>query len=219
MHVWVSLLSAVEKKARRTDWSKLVEDNERPGLHSMTIFLGFFYHSSVCGFWNQRYEIDFESVLGERFGWKDGLEMTRKNLIVFAVLVFFKSSHQHSHGAPFSRCETLAPSHQGIGSQDFPSIFDIIPSVDMIRPGDKMSVEIRSSAADRSFRGFILQARTLTNPFQIVGQFQEQQPSSVVFRDCSGLRTTITHSSNEQFPSRTFEWMAPSEFEGSVRFQ
>lgn len=145
--------------------------------------------------------------------------MARKIFIVFAVLVLFKSSHQHSHGAPASRCETLAPSHQGLGSQAFPSIFDIIPSVDMIRPGDKMSVEIRSSVPDRSFRGFLLQARTLTNPFEIVGQFQEQQPTSVVFRDCSGLRTAITHSDNGQFTSRTFEWMAPTEFEGSVRFQ
>lgn len=182
-------------------------------------FFWIFYHSPVCWFWNQRYDSGFESVLGERFGWKDGLEMTRNFLIIFAVLVLFKSSHQHSRGAPESRCETLAPSHGGIGSQESPSIFDIIPSVDMIRPGDKMSVEIRSNAADRSFRGFLLQARTLTEPFQIVGQFQEQQPTSVEFRDCSGLRTAITHNTNEQFTSRTFEWMAPTEFEGSVRFQ
>lgn len=138
---------------------------------------------------------------------------------IFAVLLFLKISHQHSRGAPASRCETLTPSHQGIGSQDFPSIFDIIPSVDQIRPGDKMRVEIRSTAADRSFRGFLLQARTLTEPFQIVGQFHEEQPTSVEFRDCSGLRTAITHNTNDEFASRTFDWTAPTEFEGSVRFQ
>lgn len=145
--------------------------------------------------------------------------MSRNILVLFAVLAVCKNSHQHSRGAPESRCETLTPSHTGLGSQAFPSPFEIIPSVDAIRPGDKMTVEIRSGEVDRSFRGFLLQARTLTTPFQIVGQFQEEQPTSVNFLDCSGLRTSITHNSSAEFTSRTFEWMAPTEFEGSVRFQ
>lgn len=187
----------------------------------MTIFRVFI--SPLSSDFDFDFEIrdsDFDSVFVRRFECEDVLKMTRNILVIFAVLAFCKNSHQHSRGAPESRCTTLAPGHGVHGSQEFPSPFDIIPSVDVIRPGDKMSVEIKSVEGDRSFRGFLLQARTLTTPFEIVGQFQEQQPSSVNFLDCSGgLRTAITHTTNADFTSRTFEWMAPTEFEGSVRFQ
>lgn len=123
------------------------------------------------------------------------------------------------YGAPASRCDNLMPSHQGLLSQDSPSPFQIIPSLKTIGNGQSMTVEIRSLEIDRPFAGFMLQARTASDPFVILGQFQERDGPAFDFRDCTTLRSTVTHANNTRKESFGFEWSAPWEFVGKVRFQ
>lgn len=142
-------------------------------------------------------------------------------VVVFVVLIVLniKFSAQFPNGGPVGRCNNLLPGHQNFGSQESPSPYDIVPSTNIIGNGHNITVEIRSSEPGRTFAGFMLQARTTAETFVIVGVFQESPGPAFNFRDCSGYRTTVTNADNNRKESIIFEWEAPTEFTGSVRFQ
>lgn len=142
-----------------------------------------------------------------------------REISILLITLSFQISHQYPWGAPASRCNNLMPSHQGAFSQESPSPFEIIPSTSFIGNGYTMKVEIRSTEANRLLAGFMLQARTISDPLKIVGEFQEAPASSFGFLDCSGHRTTVTNANNNRSLSLTFEWAAPRDFIGLVRFQ
>lgn len=133
------------------------------------------------------------------------------------IFFFVKSAVQFPSGGTISRCENLLPSHQGALPQTTPSPYEIIPKENTVGNGKRIQVEIRSSQAGLTFRGFMLQARTTEGV--VVGQFQEVEGVNFNFRDCSGARTTTTNANNQDISSITFEWAAPVEFTGTVRFQ
>lgn len=158
---------------------------------------------------------EFQFVLIDR-----SRKTTMQQRIFFTLLIALSAeiSYQFPTGAPASRCNTLYPSHEGAVSREFPSPYEIFPSASVVGNGHSINVEIRSVDANRQFAGFILQARTTSDPYEIVGEFQETGPP-FVFRDCSGHRTTATNANNIRSSSLTFEWAAPREFTGIVRFQ
>lgn len=145
--------------------------------------------------------------------------MFRIIFYVLAALLCSKLSSSFPHGAPASRCDSLMPSHESLLSQDFPSPFQIVPSSKTIGNGQRMTVEILSLKIDRPFAGFMLQARATSDPFEILGQFQERDEPAFNFRDCTTLRSTVTNANNSRSESFSFEWSAPWEFVGKVRFQ
>lgn len=145
----------------------------------------------------------------------------QKVLILLLVVLTFDFSSQFHNGAPLSRCETLTPSHGGSVSQEFPSPFEIVPSVNRIKNGDVMKVEIRSVTPGQTFNGFILQARTMTDPYVIQGEFHKPKSDETLYMllNCSESHTTVTQANNTRLESLVFEWTAPKEFIGVIRFQ
>jgi hypothetical protein len=141
-----------------------------------------------------------------------------KILVLFVTIsVMCQTSFQFSHGGPVSRCESLMPSHQGAASQSTPSPFKIIPEEESVGNGKRLSVEIRTNEAGRTFRGYMLQARTISGV--VLGQFQAVEGHESNFRDCTGFATTVTNANNNQDSRVVFVWAAPVDFTGTIRFQ
>lgn len=147
------------------------------------------------------------------------LTMLRLFSSIFLTLLSIHASHQHSHGAPMSRCYDLRPMHGGFQPQELPSHYKIVASEKVIGNGQKMKVEILSTDEDRGFNGFMMQARTTGDPFVIVGRFVESQESDYNFRPCTGPHSTVTNANNNTRQIMTFEWSAPVDFTGIVKFR
>lgn len=138
-------------------------------------------------------------------------------VLTFLISVLCGNSLQHSRGAPISRCVTLTPSHQGTLPQETPAPFKIFPRENSVGNGRTLSVEIRATEEGRTFRGYMLQARTTENV--VVGQFKPVEGRESNFLDCTGLATTMTNANNNEDSSVVFEWTAPLQFTGIVKFQ
>lgn len=149
--------------------------------------------------------------------------MSRAFLLILFIFLLCKSSLQRGNGAPASRCLNLEPNHGAATSQPFPSPYDIILTRKIIGNGEVMKVEIRSSQAGRPFSGYILQARTSSDPVIIDGQFKESDDNvespRYAFRDCLAPNTTVTHANTVRRESQIFDWEAPRQFVGKLRFQ
>lgn len=144
-----------------------------------------------------------------------------KTLLAISLIIFIitNKSVQFPQGAPVSRCDSLEPSHGGAVSQLFPSSYEIILLTNKIGNGQTMKVLIHTSLLHNSFRGFILQARTVSEPPLIVGQFQQVEGYVMTFRDCSGFRSTVTNANNILNTTLLYEWTAPSNYIGKAKFQ
>lgn len=142
--------------------------------------------------------------------------------VFFALLTVLsiERSSQLSSGAPLTACDTLVPLHQGNSAQPLPSPFAIDLSATNIFPGERIRVQIRSIQGERSFLGFMVQARTADPPISIVGRFIAPTGTPTFqFRDCSGSQTTVTHILGNRQTSMVFDWEAPAGFRGKIRFQ
>ena len=145
--------------------------------------------------------------------------MFRIELLIFFVVVLVKNSVLHPTGSPLSRCNNLEPSHAGAVTQTSPFPYQIIPGLDTVGNGQKLTVEIRALEPSRIFRGFLLQARTTNDSATIVGQFELTTGVAFNFRDCSGTRTSVTNANNDEHQSLRFDWTAPFTYTGPIRFQ
>ena len=146
-----------------------------------------------------------------------GRKMIRVVVCLFLILLMIENSQQFGRGSPVSRCENMLPSHQGAVPQTTPSPYKIVLKETSIGNGQRMSVELKALENGRKFRGFLLQARTIDG--RIIGQFQPNDEIDFNFLECNGFRTAVTNSNNNEDSSLTFEWAAPMEFTGKIRFQ
>lgn len=143
--------------------------------------------------------------------------MNRDGVCLIIVLLMIGNSQQFSRGSPASRCDNMTPSHQGAEPQTTPSPYKIVLTEKSVGNGQRLSVELKTSVDGRKFRGFLLQARTLEG--SIIGQFQPKEEIDFNFLECNGFRTAVTNSNNNEDSSLTFEWAAPMEFIGKIKFQ
>lgn len=142
--------------------------------------------------------------------------MVRAAIVGLLLLVSCHLSSQRPGGAP--GCG-FNPSHSGIQSQAFPSPYVIVPSVNVIKNAETLTLEIRSSDPGVFFRGFQFQARSVVTPVEIVGHFVETDTVNQLIRSCvDGSQNTVTQTNNADVTSRFFEWTAPSDFTGDIQF-
>lgn len=144
-----------------------------------------------------------------------------QNYLAFLLIISaaVKISLEHSHGGTLANCNNLNPSHQGAAAQTTPFPYAVIPGKNVIGNGKKMTVEIRGIESGVTFNGFMLQARTISETPTIFGQFQPSEKVVFNFRDCLGLHTTVTNANNDRHESLIFEWAAPLQYVGKIRFQ
>lgn len=125
------------------------------------------------------------------------------------------------NGAPATACDHMTPGH-GVQAQDTISPYQLRVSEKSVKGGETITVEIFSTVIGETFQGFLLQARTEGDDYEIVGEFLENEDESTLFnwRNCStGLRNAVTHSDTSGKEQISFIWRAPENFEGPVRFR
>lgn len=124
------------------------------------------------------------------------------------------------NGAPAEACESMTPGH-GVEAQTTISPYQLRVLQKTAKGGETVNVEIFSTNGD-SFKGFLLQARTEGDDYEIVGEFLENEDEATPFsfRNCStGIRNAVTHFNNSPKEKMSFIWRAPENFEGPVRFR
>ncbi|XP_038218052.1 putative ferric-chelate reductase 1 homolog isoform X1 [Zerene cesonia] len=143
------------------------------------------------------------------------------NLIILTVLCLVRISFQHGSGAPPGACIDQMPRHSGILPQSSVPPYSIITSASQVKQGDSLNVTIGSPfGAPVPIGGFIVQARAIQNPEQIVGKFLTvPDPATTQIINCRGDNDTVTHSTPEDKPPLTFVWQAPKDFLGGVEFK
>ncbi|XP_005607880.1 reelin domain-containing protein 1 [Equus caballus] len=131
-----------------------------------------------------------------------------------ATLCLASCSSAFSHGAGLVACEDMQPKHIGAQPQD-PGTHHITihTSRSSYSPGDTVPVTVRSG---RNFMGFLLQARRVSD-HQIAGTFVFVPPQSKLMT-CFEEADTVTHSDKSRKRNLSFEWKAPAQPVGDIRF-
>lgn len=142
------------------------------------------------------------------------------NLIFLLLLIFAVSCMSFPTGAPASQsvCDSMTPNHAGALPQESASPYQLVVSSNSIKSGEILTVEIQAND-ERSFKGFLLMARTNTE--NIVGEFMQDENELLPFnfRDCSGENhNAVTHSNNDLKNKISFKWRAPEISDGIVHF-
>lgn len=120
-------------------------------------------------------------------------------------------------------CTNMLPQHQA-STQPSPAPFELVSTVSNIKGGERLKITILRSGSD-TFKGFLLQARTYNasdeSLYEIVGEFfaSQDQSESFNFRNCA-LRNhnSVTHASNSEKQTASFDWKAPYDYEGKIYF-
>lgn len=123
------------------------------------------------------------------------------------------------NGAPESVCDTLLPFHGG-GIEPLKTIspFTIVPSQNVVEQGSVIRVEIRADPRELVLSGFIIQARTNTSPYQVVGKFAKSVDGTIKLINCNGVENTATHVNPADKIDVALDWQAPTNWKGTVYF-
>ncbi|XP_059610036.1 putative ferric-chelate reductase 1 homolog isoform X2 [Phlebotomus argentipes] len=140
-------------------------------------------------------------------------------LLSTVLLVILHLSQPLPNGAPESVCFTLMPFHGGgIPPQNDVSPFDIQTTASTVGQGQTLLVEIEGLTSELKFGGFMLQARSVTPPYAVVGRFNPTSDGLVKLINCNGQDNTITHVSPSGKSRISVEWEAPQDYLGPVVF-
>lgn len=139
--------------------------------------------------------------------------------VIFVAIFSVEYALSFSTGAGTTACGTLMPSHGGILPQQTLPPVTITRSAENVQQGQTLTLTITSNDANFSFRGFIVQARTLANEPEVVGRFIITDGMRAV--NCQTLPATsvATHTSNNDKTSVTLQWQAYTNSLGLINFQ
>lgn len=117
-----------------------------------------------------------------------------------------------------SACLHLYPSGHEVEPQASASPYAVTVSGSSYNPGDMLLVTI-SSRDNVPFRGFILQARSVEDPEQKVGDFipNDEAKINCVVEGYGGK--TVTHVDPSEKVSISVTWIAPAQPSGAVQFR
>lgn len=124
-------------------------------------------------------------------------------------------------GAPTAACSTMLPNH-GVGAQTTDSPYKIVVSSKNIKNDDYLDVKIESVNEVDQFRGFIL--RALNRDDKVIGMFSASPAATYKILNCSQITESsawsfVTHANNQDKNSLSFQWRAPADFTGDIRFK
>uniref|UniRef100_A0A8B9X2H5 Reeler domain containing 1 n=1 Tax=Bos mutus grunniens TaxID=30521 RepID=A0A8B9X2H5_BOSMU len=131
-----------------------------------------------------------------------------------AALCLVPGSSAFSHGAGAVACADMRPKHIPARTQS-PGThhITILTGSSSYSAGATVSVAVRSS---RDFMGFLLQARRVSD-HQIAGTFVSIPPHSKLIT-CFEEADTVTHADKSRKRNLSFEWRAPAQPVGNIRF-
>lgn len=89
-------------------------------------------------------------------------------LLVLFVAYGFEMIITLPQGAPESACHTLLPFHRGIRPSSSRPPYRIVPHNVAVNQGQVLRIEIEPQFPELSFGGFMIQARNVRPPYQVV---------------------------------------------------
>ncbi|XP_026481171.1 putative ferric-chelate reductase 1 homolog, partial [Ctenocephalides felis] len=122
-------------------------------------------------------------------------------------------------GAPESVCDTMMPFHGGgISAQNSQAPFQIFLDSTRTENGQPLRLVLGSSQGV-SFKGFMIHARRVMPPYDVVGTFTPAGDDTYKLIDCATPGSTATHTSTVKKQDLQLEWTAPDNFLGRVIFR
>lgn len=148
-------------------------------------------------------------------------EMRRLSLLFFFLSAhIWKPTATLPQGAPESVCHSLLPFHGGgIPPQYSRPPYRIEPLNVAVNQGQVLKIEIRPQAPELTFGGFMIHARNINPPYQVVGRFAPSNDGVFKLINCGGFDNTATHTSPTPKSGIALQWQAPSDFLGDVIFK
>uniref|UniRef100_A0A1A9WDX6 Ferric-chelate reductase 1 homolog n=1 Tax=Glossina brevipalpis TaxID=37001 RepID=A0A1A9WDX6_9MUSC len=142
---------------------------------------------------------------------------------IFVLLIIAQSLPQIfalPNGAPETVCDTMLPFHGG-GIRPANSVppFRIETSSSVVGQGQVLRVYIVGVPNGLQFGGFMIQARQIRPPYEIVGQFNPPERGDSSLMNCgNSVGNSATHSNPSPKAEINLEWQSPVDFEGDVIF-
>jgi hypothetical protein len=130
-------------------------------------------------------------------------------LVIFCVVLMLQGSLGFASGAGTTACENLTPNHPPYQPQITQPPVTFVLSSQNLRQGETMTVAIEANEGF-SFRGFIVQARTLDDNPQVVGEFQFIAGTRGVFCSAFPQNSVATHTSSAEKTRVELTWRAPA---------
>lgn len=137
------------------------------------------------------------------------------NFLIFSICL--KVVLSFPNGAPIAACETLTPQHGLNNPNPVEMPVDLLLESDVIRAGELVSISLRvrndTVFGPLLFRGFIIQARTLTAgsiPSRAVGTFELTDGVQHVPCPTLGPNSVVTHTINSDKGYLQLLWRAPA---------
>ncbi|EFX77694.1 hypothetical protein DAPPUDRAFT_321230 [Daphnia pulex] len=150
----------------------------------------------------------------------------------FALLLMDRIATVHSlvYGTPTENCQSMLPQHDNYLPQWMdPSPYNLSASIILdstSNSSDQYNVTLIAERR-RTFKGFFIQARSLTD-HKIIGSFDPvKDPDVAKLIDCPGgtqiqvsdLQNAATHVINYPKSVVNFVWKPPANFEGKFYFE
>nr|XP_015194581.1 PREDICTED: putative ferric-chelate reductase 1 isoform X2 [Lepisosteus oculatus] len=135
--------------------------------------------------------------------------MTAWMLSVFLLVTgcFLLDTEGYPDGQVGESCQSMMPNHNGTMPQSSPSPFNVTASKSWFHPGEEITVTLEAENGT-SFRGFLLQARTVgTN--MTSGSFKILNANTSQGLTCNISNDTVSHTSSLQKQSINVVWVAP----------
>ncbi|CAB4066735.1 RARS [Lepeophtheirus salmonis] len=127
---------------------------------------------------------------------------------ILGLLFFIKIIKGYTIGAPDSACKQMQPGHDFDPKPLNESPFEIILASNVVEPGGSLELKLRSSTP---FKGFIIQARNMSDLSTQVGSFETESGQSKYMTCGKGIHNSITHQGNNLKSEVSAKWFAPSD--------
>lgn len=135
------------------------------------------------------------------------------------ISLSFRCAYPLSSGAAASACETMTPSHSPNLPQESVPPVTLEVSSNLLVSGEYLEFTIRANGGFL-FRGFIAQARAVTENLRVLGTFVIDSETTR-FLNCvlSPESSVVTHIDSTQKSEIRLLWTPPLDYSGVIRFQ
>ncbi|CAF1023798.1 unnamed protein product [Adineta ricciae] len=136
------------------------------------------------------------------------MELFTYQLLVF-VLICTEYVNNYPTGAPTDACSAMTPGHGSNTAQSCSAMYTIQADKTQYYPNDTVLITVSGATGSNTFRGILLQARTL-NGNQIIGTWTVVGSTTQALACNSVTNSAITHNSRDDKTSVQAIWTPPS---------
>ncbi|XP_056379295.1 putative ferric-chelate reductase 1 [Hyla sarda] len=123
----------------------------------------------------------------------------------------------YPNGQISASCDSMLPVHGNNGPQSSVSPYNITVSNKTFSPGDVITVTIQSISGTASFKGFLLEARSVGGNW-ITGTFTTTDPNAQILTCSTQANSAVSHTNNNLKTTISASWTAP-QGAGPVQFR